>query len=66
MRIDHRGFDIAMAQQFLDRSNVVATLEQMSGKGMPEGVRKALISGSAISAGWRTLWKKMKHFTQCQ
>jgi hypothetical protein len=28
--------------------------------------KKALISGSAISAGWRTLWKKMNRFTQCR
>ena len=62
-----------MAQQFLDRSNIVAAFKQVSRKGMKGGnsnaegawfcvealtfsltagwVSKALISGSAISAG---------------
>jgi hypothetical protein len=38
MRIDHRRFDIAMAQQLLNRSNVRSAFKQVRGKGMPEGV----------------------------
>ena len=38
MGIDHRGLDVAMTQEFLYRSNIVAAFEQVSGKGMSEGV----------------------------
>ena len=38
MGIDHRCLDVAMAQEFLDRSNIVTAFEQVSGEGMPEGV----------------------------
>ncbi len=34
----HRRFDVAMAQQFLNGSNIIAAFEQMRGKGMAEGV----------------------------
>lgn len=34
VRVDHRRTDISMAEQFLDRSNVVPVLEQMGCKGM--------------------------------
>lgn len=33
MGINHRGLDIAMAQDFLHRSDVVASFEQVSGEG---------------------------------
>src|SRR5687768_4127323 len=36
--IDHRRGDVPVAQELLHRSDVVSTLEQMSGKGMAEGV----------------------------
>lgn len=36
MGIDHRGFDVAMAQQLLDGSNVRAAFEQVRGKRMAE------------------------------
>ncbi len=39
MRIDHGGPDIGVAQKRLDRSDVVTRLQQMSGVGMPEGMR---------------------------
>jgi hypothetical protein len=51
MGIDHRRFDIIMAQEFLDRSDIVTASEQLSGKRMPE------------PSGWRTLWKNMKRIT---
>lgn len=38
MRIDHGRTDILMAQQFVDRPNIVTVLKQMRGKRMPEGV----------------------------
>jgi hypothetical protein len=36
MGIDHRCLDVAMAQEFLDRSNIVTAFEQVRGEGMPE------------------------------
>ena len=38
MRVDHGRADVLMAQQFLDRPNIIAVLKQMGGKRMPEGV----------------------------
>ena len=36
MGIDHRRLDIAMAQEFLDRSDIVTPIEQVRGEGMAE------------------------------
>ncbi len=36
MGIEHRRFDIAMAQQLLDGSNVIAAFEQVGGERMAE------------------------------
>ena len=38
MGVDHRRFHVAMAQQFLNCSNVRAAFKQVCGKGMPECV----------------------------
>jgi hypothetical protein len=38
MRVNHRRADIRMAEQFLNRSNIVPVLEQKRRKGMAEGV----------------------------
>jgi hypothetical protein len=38
MGINHRCLDVFMSQQFLHRTDIVAILEQMSGKGMAKGV----------------------------
>ena len=38
MRIDHRRAYIPVAQQFLDRSDVITIFQKMSGKAMPERV----------------------------
>ena len=38
MGIEHRCFPVAMAQQFLNCSNIRAAFKQVCGKGMPEGV----------------------------
>src|SRR5450759_765622 len=39
MRVDHRGGDIGMAQEFLDGSDVCAPLQEVRRKTVPEGVR---------------------------
>lgn len=38
MGVNHGGFDIFVAQQFLDGADVVAVLQEMSGKTIAEGV----------------------------
>jgi hypothetical protein len=38
MYVDHRCFDIAMLQEFLNRSNVIAAFKDVRGKGMSECV----------------------------
>jgi hypothetical protein len=42
MGVNHGGFDIFVAQQFLDGADVVAVLQEMSGKTMAEGVASKL------------------------
>jgi len=36
--VDHRGFDILMAKEFLNRADVIPVFQQVGGKGVPEGV----------------------------
>jgi hypothetical protein len=36
MRVDHGGFDLFVAHQFLNGSDVLATLRQMGGVMIPE------------------------------
>jgi hypothetical protein len=36
MGVDHRCPDVALAQDFLDRLNIVTAFEQVRGKGVPE------------------------------
>jgi len=38
MRIDDRGLDIAVTQQFLDRADVLATFQKVGAEGMAQGV----------------------------
>ena len=37
MSVDHRGFDIIVAQEFLNRPDIITALQQMGSKGMAEG-----------------------------
>ena len=39
MSIDHGGLDIFVAEQFLHGADVIAILEQLSGKTMAKGMR---------------------------
>ena len=36
--VDHRGFDIGVAKQFLDGTDVIAILQQVGGEAVAEGV----------------------------
>ena len=38
MGVDHGGFDVFVAEEFLDGSDVVAVLEEVGGEGVAEGV----------------------------
>jgi len=38
MRVNHRRFDVLMAQQFLNRPDVVVIFKQMRGKRMAQRV----------------------------
>lgn len=38
MGVDHGGFEAGVAEQILDRADVVIGLEQVGGEGMTEGV----------------------------
>jgi len=38
MGVDHRGFHILMAQEFLHRPDIVTAFQKLCGKGMAEGV----------------------------
>jgi len=38
MRVDHGCADIVVAQELLDRSDVVPIVQQMGGEGVAEGV----------------------------
>ena len=40
MRIDHRRFHIGMSKQFLHRADVVARLQHLRRKRMPQGMRR--------------------------
>lgn len=56
MGIDHGGLHVAMAQGFLDCSNIVAAFEEMCREGMPEGVARGPLgqacSGKRVSDGF--------------
>jgi len=38
MGVDHGGFDVFVAEEFLDGADVVIVLQEMGGEGVTEGV----------------------------
>lgn len=36
MRVEHRGHDVFVTQQFLDGANVIAVSQEVCGKRMPQ------------------------------
>ncbi len=50
MGIDHRRLDVAMAQKFLDRSNIVAAFEQVSREGIPTQFLMVLLELNRVNA----------------
>jgi len=49
MGIDHRRAHIAMAEQFLHRSDAIATLQQMACEAVAQGVRGCRLYQTAIA-----------------
>ena len=72
MRIDHRGADVVVAQQFLDGADVASVFEQMGREAVwfwvdaatrpstANELRNYTTSGAPISAGSRLPWNTMK------
>ena len=50
MSIDHRRFHVTMAQQLLHRSDVVAVLQQVPRKRMPEGMTTGRLRDSSLES----------------
>jgi hypothetical protein len=48
--VDHRRGDVAVAEELLDGSNVVAVLQQMGGEGVTERVRTGALAEAARRA----------------
>ena len=51
MGVDHGGTQIIMAQQLLDRADVLAPLQQVSCKGVSEGVATGLLGHPSLRQG---------------
>src|SRR5437762_541853 len=50
MGVDHRGADIIMSKQFLNRSDVIPVFEQMCCKRMPQRMATGRFANSRFSA----------------
>jgi hypothetical protein len=51
MGVDHSGLDVAMAEEVLDCSYVVAVLEEVSGEGMAEGMATDAFGDAGVEGG---------------
>ncbi len=51
MRVDHRGADVSVSQEFLDSANVIAILKQVSCEGMSESVTTRRFGNSGFPHG---------------
>ena len=52
MRVDLRRADVAVAQEFLDRSDVVIVLQQVGRKGIPEGMAGRMLGDARPADGF--------------
>ena len=53
MGIDHGGFHVFMAEQFLDSADIIAILEQVGGEGVAEGVgRDGLVDSCKLGGAF--------------
>ena len=51
MGVDHGGVHISVSHQFLDRADVLATLQQMVSEGVTEGMRRGGLMDAARQHG---------------
>ena len=51
MRVDHRGLDILVAEQFLNGPDIVSVLQQMRGKGMAKRMAACLLRNAGVAYG---------------
>ena len=49
MRVDHRGLDVVVAEQFLHRANVVTSLQEMSRERMPERMARCPLAKPSLN-----------------
>jgi len=54
--VDHRGADIAVAEQLLYGADVGPVLEQMGGEGMAEGVAGGTLGEACRTACFTARW----------
>ena len=60
MGVDHRGFDIFVAEEFLDGADVVAALQEVGGEGVAEGVTAVrLVRWAVRVACLSTFWSPL-------
>ncbi len=52
MRINHRGADVLMPEQFLNRPNIIAILKQVSRERMAEGVTTGRLAHPRPAGGF--------------
>jgi len=52
MGIDHSCLDVALAQEFLERSNIVTAFEQVSGERMPEYITVHMLDYPGLKDGF--------------
>ena len=50
VRVDHRGLDVLVPQEFLDGSDVVAVFEEMRGERVTQGVEGGALRDPAAPA----------------
>ena len=51
MRVNHGGTDVMVAQEFLDRPDVVALLQRVGGKRVTEGVAAHALGDACAEGG---------------
>jgi hypothetical protein len=54
MGVDHRGLYVTVAEQFLDRANVIAILDQVRRKGMSQNVRGGSLPDMSLTKSLRS------------
>ena len=51
MGIDHCGFDVFVAEEFLDGADVVAILQQVGGEGVAKGMGADALGDASLAGG---------------